>query len=415
MLGPRRPPARGRAAGPVRPRRRVHSLCAAPAASSPPAPSEGGAAEPRPCRAQRRCGHFSVWGPEPGPGEPGGRPAGQRRRGPVHGGERGAAASAAFPLPPPRLGGGSGGAPAGPVSPSGLRRRPQGQARPATARGAAAGGQGAGGAGRARCRRRLLPLLPLRGGRKAAGPGPTGSGRGSGEGRASALLLLPLPALRVGQPSAVGVGGGARRPGEGPGPAASLGDGVRQRGSAAGRWPVAAAAAAAETACFWKVRARLPRGETRPALRFWRAARGAERAGGRGQAGACVAVRASGPRWGPTTMRGAPVAWGKGGCRQGWLHLVKRDLLRREGLARASRSLVLFLLFFHFPRPGQRRVLFAGAERPEQPGLGAARGGLRAQGRWAGSRRARGKRGSSCPCSAPRPRPRPYLSPLTVK
>lgn len=33
---------------PVLPRRRVHSLCAAPAASSPPALSEGGAAEPLP-------------------------------------------------------------------------------------------------------------------------------------------------------------------------------------------------------------------------------------------------------------------------------------------------------------------------------------------------------------------------------
>lgn len=126
-------------------------------------------------------------------------------------------------------------------------------------------------------------------------------------------------------------------------------------------------------------------------------------------AGGCVCVCASGPRWGPTTMRGAPVAWGKGGCRQGWLHLVKRDLLRREGLARASRSLVLFLPFFHFPRPGQRRVLFAGAERPEQPGLGAARGGSEPRGAGLA---AAGRGGSGArPAPAPARRPGPGLGP----
>lgn len=79
---------------------------------------------------------------------------------------------------------------------------------------------------------------------------------------------------------------GAGRPGEGPGPAAALGDGVRERCAAAGRWPVAAAAAA-ETACFWKVRAWLRGGKCGPraALPFWRPVKGHGTNWGMGEAG----------------------------------------------------------------------------------------------------------------------------------
>lgn len=182
-----------------------------------------------------------------------GRPAGQASRGsrkgsageapPRRSWRRGAAARRApFPRPPRVLGGASGGVPARPVSPAGRHRQLLGQARLATARGVAGGGRGEGGAGA------LPPLPPARGPEGSAARAAVRADWGAGEGRASAAP----PPLRVTQPSAVGVGGRARRPGEGPGPAASLGDGVRERGSAAGRWPVAAAAAA-ETACFWKL------------------------------------------------------------------------------------------------------------------------------------------------------------------
>lgn len=234
---------------------------------------------------------------------------------------RGAAAQRApLPRPPLRLGGASGGAPARPVSLAGRHRRLQGRARPASARGAAAGGQGEGGAGAP-----PPPLLSPARGRKAARPGqpcaPCGRRAGPRHRRRCGSGSLPQWGW---------VSGGARRPGEGPGPAASLGDGVRQRGSR--KMAGGGGGGGCRDSLFLEGACTAGRGRAARGLPFLLATgegHGTDR-GTEGGERASVCVHrggGTGPLGGTTTMRGASVAWGKGGCRKGWLRLVKRDLL----------------------------------------------------------------------------------------
>lgn len=124
--------------------------------------------------------------------------------------------------------------------------------------------------------------------------------------------------------------GGARRPGEGPGPAASLGDGVRQRGSR--KMAGGGGGGGCRDSLFLEGACTAGRGRAARGPPFLLATgEGHDTDWGTGEASVCVCAHrggGTGPLGGTTTMRGASVAWGKGGCRGGWLRLVKRDLLR---------------------------------------------------------------------------------------
>lgn len=243
----------------------------------------GGSADPRRYRAQPCCGHFIAWGDAGGPAPPGdgrARVPGRPRRA-VHGGEGrqrsahrflvlpfGSEAPPAEPRPGPSPSlGAIGGCRAGPG------RHPRGGLRRA------------GRVREERARRRRRCCL-LRGAGRQRGPGSRARRAGGGPGLGIAAA--------AGQ-AAFRSGGGwaAERAGRGKGQAPPPRWAMEWGSAARGRWPVAAAAAAAETACFWKVRARLAGGE-RPAgcLSFWQPARGTVRTGGRREASerACVCI-----------------------------------------------------------------------------------------------------------------------------